>query len=166
MNTDKPEPKGRNDGHIVDYSKITDNIYIGSDLCRGTYCPTHSEEFKKLDIRAEINLSKEKKEVPPDEILSYTWIPVADGDTPNEEQVDMGTSAINEAISKNNNVYVHCKNGHGRSPTMVAAYLIRYRGTTLEKAEKIIKEKRLEIHIENIQKQGLRKYFEKYNKNG
>ena len=26
---------GRNDGHEMEYSQITENIYIGSDLCNG-----------------------------------------------------------------------------------------------------------------------------------
>ena len=164
MSTNKP--KGRNDGHIMDYSKITDKIYIGSDLCKGADCPVHTKEFKKLKIGAEVNLNKERKEIPPDGILSYIWIPVADGDTPSQGQFEMGTSAINEAVKKGHNVYVHCKNGHGRSPAMVAAYLTRFKKKTPKEAEKIIKEKRPEIHIEKIQMAGLIKYSKIYKKNG
>ncbi len=159
------KPQGRNDGHETDYSVITKNIIIGSDLCKGKYCPIHREEFEKLGVDFEINLSKEKKEQTAGNVYGSYWIPVADGYPPTEKQIDLGTSIIEKVVKENKKIYVHCKNGHGRSPTMVAAYLIRYKGSTPEKAEKIIKEKRPEIHIEKIQMEGLNKYFKKYNKN-
>jgi hypothetical protein len=57
----KLKPKGRNDSHLFDYTKITDNIFVGSDLCKGSVCPVHGPEFKKLGVCVEINLSAEKK---------------------------------------------------------------------------------------------------------
>ncbi len=150
--------KGRNDTHSFDYSKITENIYLGSDFCTGRACKLHADEFKKMGVCVELNLAAEKKETPPDNIDIYAWLPVVDGYAPTKDQLRMGTSLINEAVKNKNTVYVHCKNGHGRSPTMVAAYLVRFTGTTIEHAIATIKAKRPEVHIEDSQMTALREF--------
>ena len=157
-------PKGRNDGHVFDYSVVTENIILGSDLCNGRGCREHEEEFKKLRITSEINLSAEKKETPPDNIESYMWLSVVDGYAPSEEQLDVGTAAINESVENRRIIYVHCTNGHGRSPTLVVAYLIRYKKLSVDDAIALIKQKRQEIHIEDTQNEALNKYFNKCSK--
>lgn len=157
----KKRPRGRNDGHVFDHSKITENIYIGSDLCQGKICPVHSEEFKKLGVCVELNLSAEKKEIPPDDIDIYAWLPVVDGYAPGEDQLVLGTAIINVAVNNGNIVYVHCKNGHGRSPTMLAAYFIRYKGMGVDEAIELLKSKRPEVHIEDLQKKALDKFASK-----
>ena len=156
------KPRSRNHDHETDYSQITQNIYVGSNLCDGEVCPVHGVEFEELKISTEINLSIEGKEIPPNSLASYSWIPVVDGYAPTQEQLDIGTSIIHEAVSANKNVYVLCRNGHGRSPTLGAAYLIRFDGKTAEEAEKIIEEKRPEIHIEKIQMEELKRYEKKW----
>lgn len=151
--------RGRNDDHIFDFSKITENVYIGSDLCKGGVCLIHAEEFKKLGIGFELNLSYEENELPPKDMeIGYLWLPVVDGYAPSKTQLAIGTSAIHEAVKSGKKVYVHCKNGHGRSPTMVAAYLIRYQGYILEDAIELIKEKRQEVHIEDTQIEALKRF--------
>jgi protein tyrosine phosphatase len=160
----KLKPKGRGDDHTFDYSKIIDKLYIGSDLCKGSDCPVHHEEFGTLGINVEINLSKERRETPPRHIDSYSWIPVVDGHAPNQVQLNIGTSIINEAVSKNKKIYVHCKNGHGRSPTMVAAYLIRFKNYDVDQAVNFISKKRSEVHIEDTQRKALRKYKSRWSK--
>jgi len=157
-------PKGRNDGHVFDYSVVTKNIILGSDFCNGRGCKEHGDEFKKLSVTSEINLSVEKKETPPDDIESYTWMPIVDGYAPSIEQLDIGTAAINESVGNERIIYIHCTNGHGRSPTLVAAYLIRYKNLSVEDARALIEEKRPEIHIEDTQKEALNKYFTKCSK--
>src|SRR3990172_3193717 len=99
------EPKGRNDGHIFDLSKITDQIFIGSDLCRGGVCIIHGEEFKKLGVGFELNLSHEQNELPPKDMeVGYLWLPVVDGYAPSQTQLDIGTSAMHEAIKNGKKV--------------------------------------------------------------
>lgn len=145
------DPKGRNDGHVFDYSRIDEHIYLGSDLCRGSKCILHGEQFKKLGVCVELNLTAERKEIPPDDLDMYSWIPVVDGYSPTVDQMLLGTAVMNEAIVNDDTVYVHCKNGHGRSPTMIAAYYVRYRGYTVTDAVKMIKDIRHETHIEDYQ---------------
>ena len=160
----KLKPRGRNDSHIFDYSKITEQIYIGSDLCKGGVCKIHGEEFKSLRVTVEVNLSQEGNELPPKDIETYAWIPVVDGYSPTQAQLDMGTSIINEAIKGDKRVYVHCRNGHARSPTLVAAYLIRFKGMSLDEVTKLIKEKRPETHIEAAQIEELKRFWQRWSK--
>ncbi len=150
------------DDHVFDYSQITDNIFIGSDLCKGNVCPIHGKEFETLGILVEINLSVEKKEIPPDGIDIYSWIPVADHYPPTFDQFNIGTAIINEAIILNKNIYVHCRSGHGRSPTMVASYFIRYKGYSVVDAISFVKAKREEIHLEESQIKALEEYKKKW----
>lgn len=158
MAKNKLKPKGRNDGHEADYSKITDRICLGSNLCKGNVCPIHGKEFKKLGVTAEINLSYENKEIPPDEMDIYAWIPVVDGYPPTQKQLVIGSGIINESVECGATIYVHCTNGHGRGPTMVAAYLIRYKNMSFDEANDFIKNKRPEIHIEERQRKALEKF--------
>lgn len=149
------QPAGRNDSHIFDYSKITENIFIGSDFCKGGVCLLHADEFKRLGVTVEINLSYENNELPPKELEIYLWLPVVDGYAPSEMQLLSGTSVMHAAILAGKKVYVHCRNGHGRSPALVAAYLMRYKGMSLEEAGKTIKLKRPESHLEKVQIEAL-----------
>ena len=156
------DPKGRNDQHEFDYSKITDNIYIGSDLCQGGFCLIHAEQFKMLGIGFELNLSQENNELPPKEIeVGYLWLPVVDGYSPSILQLQIGTAAMNAAVKAGKNVYVHCKNGHARSPSLVAAYLIKFQGYTFENALDEIKKKRPEVHIEETQREVLQEFMKR-----
>lgn len=146
------------DNHIFNYTKITDYIYIGSDLCNGDVCSIHGNEFKKLGVCTEINLSAEKKETPPDSIDAYIWLPVIDMTAPTQDQLRIGSAIINENVENGNTIYVHCKNGHGRSPTLVAAYLIRYKNLEVDEAISFIKSKRSEIHPNDEQICALEEY--------
>jgi protein-tyrosine phosphatase len=153
------EPKGRNDSHVFDYSKITDKIIIGSDFCKGGVCLIHGEEFRKLGVSLEINLSRENNELPPKDMeIGYIWLPVTDGYAPTIEQLEMGTCLMDTAINLGKTVFVHCKNGHARSPTLVSAYLIKHQNMTVEDAVKLISEKRPETHIEEVQKKVLEEF--------
>lgn len=161
---DNQQPQGRNDDHVFDYSVITDQIFLGSDLCKAGVCLIHGDEFKKLDVFVEINLSQERNELPPKDIESYVWLPVVDGHAPNVHQLDIGTAIMNEAVENGRKVYVHCTNGHGRSPTLIAAYLIRYKNLSVEAAMQLLKVKRPEIHIEDVQIKALEEFKAKWSK--
>lgn len=57
---------------------------------------------------------------------------------------------LEKLIAIGKKVYVHCKNGHGRAPILVAAYFIK-KGKTFQQAIAFIKKKRPTIHLEKIQ---------------
>ncbi len=73
-----------------------------------------------INLRAELNDAQAG--IAPDH---YLYIPTADDRAPSLEQLRQGVVFITEQIEKGRGVYVHCNAGAGRSPTMVAAYLVR-----------------------------------------
>jgi len=83
---------------------------------------------------------------------------------PNQNQLDMGTAIIDSTVGSNQKIYVHCTQGHGRSPTLVIAYFIRFQGKSLRDAEKIVKEKRPEIHIEDCQREALVEFEKRWSR--
>ena len=97
----------------------------------------------------------EHPEMPPKSIDAYLWLPVVDKQAPTQDQLRLGTVMMKQMIDLGNTIYVHCKNGHGRSPTLVAAYLIRFEGKTVDEAIRFIKEKRPEVHLEEVQIEAL-----------
>ncbi len=149
------KPKGRGGTHEFSYSKITDQIYLGSDFCKSGMCKIHGEEFKSLGVSVEINLSLENNELPPKDIEAYLWLPVVDGHAPSSFQFNAGVCAINDAVKAGKKVYIHCKNGHGRSPTLLVAYLIRLKKMGVDEAIEFIAKKRPEIHVEDSQREAL-----------
>lgn len=136
-----------------EYDEITPDLFLGTTMC----CQAHfQEELLDRGISIDISLQKEKIDSPIG-VEMFTWIPVEDNTAPTQAQFDLGVSAITRAIEVGKKVYVHCKFGHGRGPTMVAAYLISM-GKSLEDALKFIKEKRPVIHLNEDQMNALQVY--------
>jgi len=144
--------------HTTDYSHITPFIILGSELCKGWKCPVHSEEFRKLGINTEINLETEHDEPVAPELDVYLRLPTTDETAPTQEQLLIATDALQTTIKSNKKAYVHCKNGHGRSPTVVAAYFIRFENKTVQEAISLIKNNRPEVHINKLQLESLEKF--------
>jgi dual specificity MAP kinase phosphatase len=143
----------------LEYDYITDGIYIGTNQC----CVMGlADVLKKENISADISLEQDRLDAPFG-VDIYLWIPVVDEMAPTFEQLAFGAESIERLISQNRKVYVHCKNGHGRAPTFVTAYLIR-KGYNLDDAVELIKSKRPSIHLHEPQKILLEKYFEYCNK--
>lgn len=150
--------------NIFEHSLVERYIVLGSDFCRGIDCKDHSKEFEKLGIQIEINLTAEKKEIPPDNIQSYIWLPVVDKKSPTIDQLMIASCLINQAINNKTKIYIHCKNGHGRSPTALTAYYIRYKGKSVKEAIDFVTSKRPEIHLEEEQIKGLYLFEERLKK--
>lgn len=141
---------------IFEYDYITDGIYIGTNQC----CRTHfDEKLKKEGITADISLEENRLDAPFG-VDFYIWMPVQDHTAPSPDQLDFGVMALNKFVSVGKKVYVHCKNGHGRAPTLVAAYLVS-KGKSPGEAEAFVKSKRPSIHLEEQQRQALRNFSKK-----
>lgn len=120
----------------------------------------HGQEFIRLGISVEINLTQEENELPPKDIEVYLWLPTVDGYAPSQIAMDTGTLVIHSSLMNNKGVYVHCKNGHGRSPTLIAAYLVRFEQKSPEEAMALVCEKRPEVHFETAQIDALKRFAE------
>jgi len=134
----------------LEYNYITDGIYIGTNQC----CQIHfDEKLKEEGITADISLEEERIDTPFG-IEFYIWIPIKNHTAPTQDQLDFGVSTLEKLVSLKKKVYVHCQNGHGRAPTLIAAYLIK-KGKGVDEAIEFIKSKRPAIHLEEMQKQAL-----------
>ncbi len=138
----------------LEYNHITDGIYIGTNQC----CQTHfDEKLKREGIEADISLEEDRVDAPFG-VQFYVWIPIKNHTAPTNEQLSFGVATIEKLAGMKKKIYIHCQNGHGRAPTMVAAYLIK-KGKTVDEAIDFIKNKRPTIHLEKVQKIALEKFY-------
>jgi dual specificity MAP kinase phosphatase len=91
--------------------------------------------------------------------ISYLHLPTLDRHAPSIEHLEQGVKFIRKEIKKGGKVYIHCKAGEGRGPTMAAAYLI-YSGLSLDDALKTIKKARRFIHPTKSQIDQLKRFEE------
>ena len=70
------------------------------------------------------------------------------------QSIQRGVKFIDFLVSNRIKTFVHCKNGHGRAPTLVAAYFIS-RGMGVQQAVDTIAAKRPVIHFTEAQMRAL-----------
>lgn len=71
------------------------------------------------------------------------------------EIIQVALAVLDDLMKNNIKTYVHCKNGHGRTTTLLAAYYMRKNRVPADEALAIVKEKRPSGHLNEIQKQFL-----------
>ncbi len=131
---------------VFEYSKITSYIYIGTNQC----CQQHfRKSLVRKNIKADISL-EEKRLDQPFGVKYYLWLPTKDHRAPTSKQLLIGANFIKQLVDRGIKVYVHCEHGHGRAPTLVAAYLIM-KGKSAKEAIRLIKEKRPAVHPNKFQ---------------
>lgn len=114
------------DDPLTNFSKILDKIFIGNQDAAKDF-----KFFKKYNIKAVVNCSKDIKNYFPDH-AEYIRLPVND----NLKKIDFKTMtkylpSIVEFIYKNvvldkSNILVHCAQGRIRSVTVVVCFLMKY----------------------------------------
>lgn len=131
------------------FDQIDAYIYIGTTIC----CKRHFNALISMGIKADIDLQEEKEDKPSG-VLAFLWLPTADFTAPTQAQLTIGIHFIDELVKRRMKVYVHCNEGHGRAPTLVAAYYI-YKGMTPKQSIDFIKSKRLGIKPNKKQRHAL-----------
>lgn len=140
--------------NTLDYNYIDDGIYIGTNQC----CQMHfDEELIKNGVTVDISLEESKIDQPFG-VEFYEWIPVKNQNPPSPDQLEFGVASLEKIVDLKKKVYVHCKNGHGRAPTLVAAYFIKSRGMSPQEAEDFIKSKRPSMHLRDNQREALKEF--------
>ncbi len=86
--------------------------------------------------------------------LRYLYLPTVDNTAPSQAHIRMGVQFLEEELAKGGKVYVHCWEGLGRSPTLVAAYLVKT-GLTPDEAWKMIRRVRPFIRPTSAQQERL-----------
>lgn len=144
--------------HIIgqkgfDYDQIDDNIFIGTNMC----CQFgFDRELLSKGVRADISLEEVRIDTPTG-VDYFLWLPTIDKNPPAPDKLELGVEVIDFLVKRKIKVYIHCQNGHGRAPTLFAAYLIR-KGMKIDDAVSYIKSKRPTIHITNSQLKALKKF--------
>jgi len=72
-----------------------------------------------------------------------------------------GVAFLEQMIKHKKKVYVHCKNGHGRAPTLVAAYFTT-QGMKPEKAIGFVIKRRPVVHLNKEQTTVLKRFAAQY----
>lgn len=129
-------------GHsILKTVKVTPNVYLG-----GAFNKNKIAQIKKWGITAVISL---RQKLPPGGINTL-HIPTKDRHAPTIKELEQGIDFIKKEIANGGKVYIHCRSGVGRGPTMLIAYLIST-GYELKKAIKLIKQVRNFISLTAVQ---------------
>ena len=134
-----------------EYSQITKYIYIGTNQC----CEDHFEEsLLKKGIRADISLEEERIDAPWG-VNFFLWLPTKNHRAPTLKQFLIAVNVLKDLEKLCMKVYIHCERGHGRAPTLVAAYLAVTKNISVDEAIKFIKKKRSVIHINKTQRNAI-----------
>ncbi|MBI2099567.1 dual specificity protein phosphatase family protein [Candidatus Uhrbacteria bacterium] len=138
-----------------DYDQITPYVFIGTNEC----CQTHfNKQLLGKEIKANISLEFERIDAPYG-VKYFLWLPVRDHSAPRETQLMVGANVLADLVEAKVKTFVHCQNGHGRAPTLVAAYFV-LKGMDLDEAIEFVETKRRAAHVEPSQRRAL-KQFEK-----
>lgn len=101
-------------------SHVYPGLYVG-----GQQSKRGLKRMREWGIRAVVNMREEHDDADwgraPDH---YLWLPTRDDAAPRIEDLERGAAFIDEQLSAERDVYVHCASGVGRAPTMAAAYLV------------------------------------------
>ena len=152
-NQDKIELEIEHDhnSYVFNYNQITDNIFIGNNMC----CIAMLDELLiKENIYADISLEEDLHDNPVG-AKAFLWVPIVDHTGPSLENITVTNAFIDANIKMGKKKYVHCKNGHGRAPTIVIAYMIS-KGISYDDAYQLVKTKRPVIHLDITQEKFLR----------
>ncbi|MDO8522863.1 MAG: dual specificity protein phosphatase family protein [bacterium] len=135
-----------------DYDQITDEVFIGTNMC----CQFgFDKELLSKGVRADISLEEIKIDAPAG-VDYFLWLPAKNLEAPTEDKLAFGVQAVDFFIKRKIKVYIHCQNGHGRAPTLFAAYLVK-NGMSAEKALDYLKSKRPSVHLSESQLSALQK---------
>jgi len=139
--------------------QISAHIYLG-----GQYNINGLKKLKLMGITAIVSMREDSiYNEAYFEGFKFLHLPTPDNTPPKMNDLINGTEFIDAEINRNGKVYIHCRQGLGRGPSMVIAYLLKI-GTTFEDAFALVKSVRPFINPTPLQIQRLKEletYFKK-----
>jgi len=144
--------------------KPTNFSWIIDGLLAGSGMPTSREEMdwvKGNGIKAVLTLIEDSLPKSWLQDIDYLHFPIVNRAAPDIEDIDSAVNFIDEHVKKNKPVMVHCAAGKGRTGTILAAYLIKFKGFDAKSAIEKIRNMRPGSIEDDSQEIALR-LFEKY----
>jgi dual specificity MAP kinase phosphatase len=140
-------------------SQITKDLFLG-----GQYNLRGLQRLREMGITAIVNLRETSLyEAARYQGLAYLHLPTVDNTPPRLEDLIKGADFVDGQIKNKGKVYIHCRQGLGRGPSMAIAYLLR-KGTTFEDAFALVKSVRPFIDPRPAQLARLRELEQHYRK--
>ena len=134
-------------------SQITAHLFLGSQYNR-----VGLRKLKALGITAIVNMRTHNDfDDAAHEGIKYLHLPTPDNTAPPLEVLKMGADFMDREIKSGGSVYVHCRQGLGRGPTMAIAYLIKT-GLTFNDAYAAVRNVRKFINPQHSQVERLRSW--------
>jgi len=128
------------------HSQITANLFLGSQ-----YSLVGLQKLKALGVTGIVNMRENPVFSESQyEGFHYLHLPTVDNTPPPIEILIKGVEFVTHEIENGGKVYVHCRQGLGRGPTMALAYLIST-GLTFDDAFALVKEVRTFINPRDSQ---------------
>ena len=122
-------------------SQLTSHLFLGSQ-----YNLVGLKKLKALGVTAIVNMRMHNTyNEAVHEGIKYLHLPTVDNTPPPLEVLIKGADFIDEEIRNNGVVYVHCRQGLGRGPTMAMAYLIKL-SMTYKEAYDMVRKVRIFIN--------------------
>lgn len=147
------------------YDEITDKVWLGG-------APTYARDYDFLlehGIGAVIDIRNERT----DDLALYERhgirhlkLRVPDILVPNDDIISAGVDFIQKQVEEGRTVYVHCAKGRGRSATLVAGWLMRYKNMMFEDARDFMISKRKLVKLEPRHGEALKKWLVNSEDNG
>lgn len=140
------------------FDQIEPQLWLGG-------APTYERDHAFLlenNIDAVVNIRAERE----DDLafyekhdIAHVQYKVLDVIVPPPEILTEGSAWIDEQIRKGRTVLVHCAKGRGRSTTLMAAYLMRYRGYSFDEARNLMYSKRKLTKLEERNQRALERWY-------
>jgi protein-tyrosine phosphatase len=137
--------------------QVTAHLFIGSQ-----YNLLGLKKLRALGVTAIVNMRMHNTyNEAVHEGIKYLHLPTIDNTPPPLEALIQGADFIDEEIRNNGVVYVHCRQGLGRGPTMAMAYLIKL-SMTYKEAYDMVRKVRIFINPRPGQKKRLKELEDYY----
>lgn len=128
-------------------SMITPQVFLG-----GQYSDLGLKKLHELGITAIVNMrTSPVPSFPFIKSFKTLHLPTPDLHAPTIDHLLTGIEFIKKEIEQNGKVYIHCRLGEGRGPTMTIAYLMNT-GLTFQDAHALVKSVRTFIRLTKAQK--------------
>ncbi len=92
--------------------------------------------------------------------IDQLHIPTTDFTHPRIEDVNRAVDFVQRHVEHGDSVYIHCKAGRARSATVAICWLMKYRGHSIDEAQKLLLEKRPHINPRLTERPVVRQFAE------